>query len=502
MDNQGIAKVLLDHKLVTREQLGALWPRLNGNSDIAELMVREGLLNPQIHRQLVEYIAKIEAGGAVKAESKLPPQVKAQEPVNTQVQSQAQTPANPPRNAATPQAVKPAAPPVTPKVPDGATPDPVLPVEFRGKSGLGEGSRLPPDKVDAGSTWEEILLFGRACGATDLHLSSQRPLLLRYHGSLRPANEGQFPAEAVEKLLASALAPDEWGRFNAKGDLEFVYTLPGAGRFRVTAMRHAKGLDITARVIPMEIRGFEESGLPEGCRELTSWAQGLVLVTGPAGCGKTSTLATLVEMVNQSRHDHIITVENPVEIVYTPAMCQITQRELGLHSLSRDNALRAALRQDPDIIVISELRDLQGISMAVSAAETGHLVFATMNTTNASRTIYRLIDSFPAEEQGIVRNMISESLRGVISQQLLPLLDGSGVVPAYEVLLVNSAVANLIRKDETHQLGTAMVTGKGSGMVLLDDSLRRLVETGLVAPEEAHKRANSPKDFERFLKKA
>jgi twitching motility protein PilT len=244
---------------------------------------------------------------------------------------------------------------------------------------------------------------------------------------------------------------------------------------------------------------MEEAGLPEPCRELTKWAQGLVLVTGPVGCGKSSTLATLVDMVNRERHDHIITIEEPIEILYPPEHCRITQRQVGPHTLSRDAALRAALREDPDIIVISELRDLDTIRLAVSAAETGHLVFGTMNTTNATRTLNRLIDSFPPDEQGIVRNMISESLRGVISQQLLPRKDGTGMLPAFEVLLVTTAVANMIRKDEVHQLGTAMLTGKTSGMVLLDDSLRFLVERGLVDPAEAMARATNPKDFEKYL---
>ncbi len=222
-----------------------------------------------------------------------------------------------------------------------------------------------------------------------------------------------------------------------------------------------------------------------------------MLVTGPVGCGKSSTLATLVEMVNQERHDHVITIEDPIEIVYEPAHCRITQRQIGPHTLTRDAALRAALREDPDIIVISEMRDLDTIRLAVSAAETGHLVFGTMNTTNAARTLYRLIDSFPPEEQGIIRNMISESLRGVISQQLVPRKDGQGMIPAYEVLLINTAVANMIRKDEAHQLHTAMLTGKGSGMVLLDDSLRGLLERGLVDVADVIPRATVAKDFEK-----
>ena len=187
------------------------------------------------------------------------------------------------------------------------------------------------------------------------------------------------------------------------------------------------------------------------------------------------------------------------EAGYPPAQCRITQRQIGPHTLSHDAALRAALREDPDIIVISELRDLDTIRLAVSAAETGHLVFGTMNTTNATRTLSRLIDSFPPDEQGIVRNMISESLRGVISQQLLPRKDGNGMLPAFEALLVTPAVANMIRKDEIHQLGTAMLTGKSQGMILLDDSLRFLVERGLVDPAEAMARASNSKDFEKYL---
>jgi len=228
--------------------------------------------------------------------------------------------------------------------------------------------------------------------------------------------------------------------------------------------------------------------MPAACRGLTEWAQGLVLVTGPASCGKSSTLATLVEMLNQTRPDHIITIESPIEQTFTSAKAQITQRQIGRDTASQEAALRAALREDPDIIVVGELRDLSTIQLAVSAAETGHLVFATMNTINASRTIYRLIDSFPPEEQAIIRNMVSESLRGVISQQLVPRCDSEGLVAAYEVLLVNSAVSNMIRKDEAHQLGTAMITGKASGMQLLDDSLKMLAAQGIISQQEVNAR--------------
>jgi twitching motility protein PilT len=302
--------------------------------------------------------------------------------------------------------------------------------------------------------------------------------------------------------VESALDPSRLAEFDGRGDMEFVYELEGWGRYRATFLRQRRGCDITVRVVPDKVRSFEETGLPESCRELTKWAQGMVLVTGPVGCGKSSTLAALVDLVNQERHDHIITLEEPIEMIYPPARCRITQRQIGRDTRSQEAALRAALREDPDIIVIAELRDLETIRLAVSAAETGHLVFGTMNTVNASRTLFRLVDSFPPEEQGVVRNMISESLRGVICQQLLPLLDGSGSVPAFEVLLVTSAVANMIRKEETHQIGTAMLTGKSQGMVILDESLKALVEKGLVDPREAQARAMNPKDFEKYVRAA
>jgi twitching motility protein PilT len=352
--------------------------------------------------------------------------------------------------------------------------------------------------ISGESGWTELLAHARASGASDLHLSAGNPILVRRNGGLQAITEASMSREQARRWVEQALDPEEAAEFDRKGDLELVRDHGGV-RYRCTFLNQRRGCDITVRVIPDRIRTFEETGLPESCRELTRWAQGMVLVTGPVGCGKSTTLAALVEMVNRDRRDHIITLEEPIEYVYSSAGCRITQREVGRHTRSRDAALRAALREDPDIIVIAELRDMETIRLAVSAAETGHLVFGTMNTANASRTIYRLIDSFPPEEQAVVRSMISESLRGVISQQLLPLADGTGMVPAFEVLLVNSAVANMIRKEEIHQLGTAMLTGKSTGMVLLDDSLKALVEAGLVDPREAAARATAPKDFERYM---
>jgi twitching motility protein PilT len=446
VDNTLAAQLLFQHKLATQEQILSVWAQITPEKNIALLLVEKGLLEKQTYDQLIQHLQGTET------------KIKKEE---TKVIS-----VSPSVNPTEPPSVKP-------------------PVR-------------DPGKLDISLSLKEMLTHARSQSFSDLHLSAGNPIHVRRGGLLEPASQGILDREIMTRLLREALGYD-YEAFDSRGDFESVLDWGSLGRFRIAALKQRAGHDLTIRLIPQRIRNFEESGLPESCRDLCSWAQGLVLVTGPAGCGKTSTLATMVDLVNQSRKDHIITIEEPIEIIYTPSGCQITQRQVGRHTKSREAALRAALREDPDIIVISELRDLDTIQLAVSAAETGHLVFGTMNTINATRTIYRIIDSFPPEEQGIIRSMVSESLRGVISQQLLPRKDGHGVVPAYEVLVVNSAVANMIRKDEAHQLGTAMITGKGSGMVILDDSLRKLIETGQIEAEEAWSRATNPKDFEKFM---
>ncbi len=378
---------------------------------------------------------------------------------------------------------------------------PRIPDSIPGSRDVGELYIVIPDAISPRNTLNEILLFARNNSISDVHLIPEAPITMRRYGKLVPVSDELFTTDAIEKTLLEALPSIEMETFMKNGDVEFVYSIPGGGRYRVTIMRLRSGWSFAARIIAFEIPTFDAIGLPKSANTLTQWAQGLVLVTGPTGCGKSTTLATLVNMINQDRNEHIITIENPIETVFPVGQSQICQRQVGLHTLTQENALRGALRQDPDILMVSELRDMDSIQLAVSAAETGHLVFGTMNTINASRTIYRLIESFPADEQDVLRNMISESLRGVVSQQLVPRKDGAGVVPVFEVLLITPAVANMIRKNEMHQLQSAMITGRNQGMVIFDDSLMELVKADVISAEEAFKRANDPEPFKPLLNK-
>jgi len=367
-----------------------------------------------------------------------------------------------------------------------------LPGYFTGRTGKGSALIKTPTEITPGLSLNEILIFARKEQASDVHLSPQNPIIFRQFGQLKRMTEVNLSMNEIRALLTASLPQEVLKNFERDGDKEYIHVISGHGRFRVSLMKQRYGWDLTARVIPMNIPEFKVSNIPASVENLTKWSQGMVLITGPAGCGKTTTLAILVEMINQSRYDHIITIEQPIEIVYEPKKCQVTQREINIHSLSQANALRAALREDPDVLVVSELRDLNTVQLAISASETGHLVFGTMNTVNAVQTISRVIDSFPAEEQPIIRNMISESLRGVVCQQLIPRKDGRGMVAAFEILIVTTSVANLIRKGELVQINNAIATGKNFGMLPMDTSLETLANNGIISAQEACERATNP----------
>jgi twitching motility protein PilT len=350
-----------------------------------------------------------------------------------------------------------------------------------------------PAPPSSGGSLHDLLRVGVERGASDVHIHAGQPLRLRLHGKFVPVGERAIAAEESERLVLSALTPEQAALFQDRGELDLAYEAPGIGRFRVNLYRQQRGHDGVFRVIPTEVPTLDGLGLPMGLARFTNFHQGLVLVTGPANCGKSSTLAALVNLINEERKEHILTVEDPIEFLHAPKACGVNQRNVGPHTESFARALRAALREDPDVIVIGELRDLETISLALTAAETGHLVLGTLHTNSAIRTINRLVGVFPADQQDQIRNMVSESLRAVISQRLVPTKDGTRRLPALEVLVNNKAVGNLIRENKTFQLFSVMQMGASAGMTLLDDSLNKLLASGSITKEEALRNADDPK---------
>src|SRR5262245_3219647 len=343
----------------------------------------------------------------------------------------------------------------------------------------------PQASEAASSELVTLLRTGVERGASDVHVHAGTPLRLRLHGRFETASEAPIAPTDAERMLRGILAPELAKRFDERGEVDFAWTVPGLGRFRVNLYRQLRGVDGVFRSLPARVPTLEELGLPTALARFTNSHQGLVLVTGPAGCGKSSTLAALVDLINEERREHILTVEDPIEVLHPPKRCVVNQRTVGPHTGSFARALRAALREDPDVIVIGELRDLETISLALTAAETGHLVLATLHTSGAIRTLNRIVGVFPADQQDQVRAMVSESMRAVISQRLVPAADGKRRVPALELLVNNKAIGNMIRENKTFQLGSVMQMGAAQGMCLLDDSLAKLVKEKVVAREEA-----------------
>lgn len=324
--------------------------------------------------------------------------------------------------------------------------------------------------------------------ASDLHLVAGSPPIFRIDGDLVPAED--LPSLDAERLRAMlwSIAPDrnrdEW---TARHDTDFAHETPKA-RFRVNVFANRLGIAAVLRQIPNQIRTAEELGLPQALLDLCFLTKGLVLVTGPTGSGKSTTLAALIDYINRNRSDHILTIEDPIEFVHRNKKCLVNQREVGVHTESFKRALRAALREDPDIILVGELRDLETVAIAIETAETGHLVFGTLHTTTAPATVDRLIDQFPADQQEQIRVMLADTLKGVVAQTLCKKV-GGGRIAALEILLVNHAISNLIREGKTFQIPSVMQTSKAKGMCTLNDSLLDLVKKGLVEPAEAYRKA-------------
>lgn len=352
---------------------------------------------------------------------------------------------------------------------------------------LGSGLKRGGPKADNATMAEIDKLFQLmvAKNASDMHLSGGAPPYLRIHGEMLALDHPPLESPAVQSLVFEILNEKQKRLFVENWELDCSYQLPGVGRFRVNVFMQRRGLGAVFRVIPEKIKTADELGLPRQVLDLIDVPRGLVLVTGPTGSGKSTTLASLLHTINLTRKEHIITIEDPIEFVHENQMALINQREVSSHTKSFSNALRAALREDPDIILVGELRDLETISLAMTAAETGHLVFGTLHTNSAAKTVDRIIDAFPENQQAQIRVMLAESLRGVIAQSLFPRADKPGRIAALEVLVNTHAIANLIREGKTFQVPSAMQTGSDVGMLTFESTVSRLVVEGKISKEDA-----------------
>lgn len=347
---------------------------------------------------------------------------------------------------------------------------------------------------------DTLLKLALEHGASDLHLRAGTPSLLRIHGRLQPV-PGLEGTDNTSVVLLEILSESQRQLFEAHNDLDFAYEIPGVARFRANFLRQRNGLGAVFRVIPNEIRGLEKLGLPQAVHQLARLEQGLVLVTGPTGSGKSTTLAAIIDHINQESDKHIVTIEDPLEFIHPSKTCLVTQREVGPHTESFAAALRAVLREDPDIILIGELRDLETISLAITAAETGHLVFGTLHTRTAASTVDRVIDVFPPTQQGQIRTMLAETLKAVIAQQLVLRADGQGRMVVVEILVGTPALSNLIREGKTYQIPSVIQTGRREGMQTMDQAILELLRAKHITPQEAYRKAVDKETYRQYLER-
>ncbi len=470
-------RLAVHFKMIDMEQLAAATRELGSDTSsrrLGDVLVDKGFITQQQLSKLVRAQQEVLAKQA--AANTAPERVAAQE--SAAAPERAAAPASAPR-AEKPAAAAPVSAPTPAKAAAAVAPK---------RAPSGGGNTASPEL-------NRILSDAVAQGASDVHIHSGASTQFRVAGKLVAIAGPPLDAAASEKLLLPALSERERSLFAEKGDFDFCHEVPGAGRFRANLYRQQRGIDAVLRYIAPQPPSLEQLGLPSALARFTGYPQGLVLITGPTGCGKTSTLAALVDLINEERREHILTIEDPVEYVHTSKRCLVNQRSVHRHTGSFARALRAALREDPDVIVIGELRDLETISLALTAAETGHLVLATLHTDNAIRTINRIVGSFSSEQQSQIRSMLSESLRAVVSQRLIARADGKGRVAAVETLVVNKAVANLIRENKTFQIQSILQTGAAQGMGLLDASIRQHVQSGAIAREEALRYCAEPKSL-------
>ncbi len=338
---------------------------------------------------------------------------------------------------------------------------------------------------------DQVLRMAVQARASDLHVASGEQFIVRQFGKLKKIKSPKLTPEATRSLIYDILTHNQRTLLEQNLQLDFGYEIKGLARFRGNVIMQRRGMDASFRIVPLNIPSFQEAGLPDVVKRFCDFHQGLILVTGATGQGKSTTLAVMVDYINSTRPEHIITVEDPIEFVHPVKVGVVNQRQLGSHTRSFPNALRAALRQDPDVIMVGELRDLESIRLAITASETGHLVLGTLATSSGPKTVDRLIDSFPSDEQNQIRSMLAESLRGVVTQRLLPTANGDGLVLAAEIMIGTVPLSNLIRTEKTHQIPSIMQTGKHIGMQSMDDAIIALVRSGKITAQTAQDHADS-----------
>ena len=345
----------------------------------------------------------------------------------------------------------------------------------------------------------EVLLQVMDRNASDLHLTAGSPPMIRHHGKLHALDYPRLTPQVTREVIYSILTNDQRQKLETDWQIDFAYSIPGKARFRVNCYFQRASLSAALRLIPQEMPKLSQLGVPSILEDFTKKPRGFVLVTGPTGSGKSTTLAAMLDLINEVRHEHILTIEDPIEFLHKHKRCIVNQRELGADTQSFGLGLKAALRQDPDVILVGEMRDLETISTALTAAETGHLVFATLHTQDTAQTVDRIVDVFPPEQQQQVRVQLSVALQGIISQQLLPTADGQGRICACEILVPTPAVRNLIREGKTHQIYSALQTGGQFGMQTMDAALAQLVRENKITRELAESRASAPEELRRLM---
>jgi len=482
-----LGRVAVAAKLISIEQLNeAVLEHGRSGDKLGDVLVKLGFLDEAGLLRLVELqkqvVAKAKAKAQTKTQDAIEPAPGPPEPSEPKVTEGAMPmPTISPISSAA-------------EAPQEAEPEPVFEPTSTATSARPPAPAEPqPTSGGRPGSLDELLRDAVESGASDIHVHSGAPLKFRMRQQLYVHGSQALTQKEAEALVLPCLVPEERALFEERGELDFCYELRGVGRFRANVYRQLRGTDASLRFIPPQPPSLDDLGLPSTLAKFTSYHQGMVLLTGPTSCGKSSTMAALVNLINEERAEHILTIEDPIEYLHKSNRCLVNQRSVQRHTESFARALRAALREDPDVIVIGELRDRETISLAMSAAETGHFVLATLHTDNAVRTINRMIGAFPPDQQDQVRTMLSESLKAVISQRLVPTLDESGLAPALEIMVVNRAVGNLIREQKTVQIRSMLQTGSSHGMCLLDNSLAEMVAAGIISREQAHRICEDPK---------